>query len=127
MRTSASCLRGLLSSTVALAFLLSWMPQVANSEQTGPTKEKGIESTAKQVVSPGPEIASMKSQQLRMWVITIEPGGQKLIHNPKNQPAVVYLLQGMDTVTLGDGTAKAFQVKYTSFAPQNAAHWDGED
>ena len=127
MKTSAPCLMGLLSSTVALAFVLSWMPQVANSQQTGPTEGKGIESAAIQAVYPGPKIADMQGQQMRMWVITIEPGGQKFIHNPKNQPAVVYLLQGTDTVTYGDGTGKAFQPEYPSFAPQNAAHWDGED
>lgn len=127
MRTSARCLMGLLSSTVALAFVLSWMPQVANSQQTDPTERSGSKTTAIHTVYLGPETTGMEGQQLRMWVITLEPGGHKFIHNPKNQPAVVYLLQGTDTVTFGEGTGKVFQAEDVSFTTANAAHWDGED
>jgi hypothetical protein len=46
----------------------------------------------------GPEIAGMEGRQLRMRIVTIEPGGViGPIHNHIDRPGVVYILQGTIT------------------------------
>jgi quercetin dioxygenase-like cupin family protein len=74
----------------------------ANGQQAAPPETKGF--TAKQLatVDLGPEIEGMGGRQLRMRMLTIEPGGFIAIHNHKDRPGTVYVLQGKLTVHLGD-------------------------
>jgi quercetin dioxygenase-like cupin family protein len=65
-----------------------------------------------------------------MRVLTIEPGGHIGIHSHKDRPAVVYFLQGTDTVSLADGTSKTFHAGDMSSATKDTTHWhhnDGKD
>lgn len=127
MRTSARYLISLPVSAVVLALALIWTPLVANSQQSGPKDRVGYKSTGKQAVDLGPEIAGMEGRQLRMRMITLQPGGHTPVHSHKNRPAVVYFLQGTDTVTFGDGTKKVFRAGDTSFADANTVHWHGNN
>jgi quercetin dioxygenase-like cupin family protein len=109
---------------------LGWAPQPANSQQAAPEANQGFSATAKQAVDLGPEIEAMEGRQLRMRLITIEPGGHNAIHNHKDRPVVVYFLQGTDTVTFGDGTMNVFRPGDTSSANKDTTHWhrnDGEE
>ena len=45
----------------------------------------------------GPEIEGMARRQLRMRLITIEPGGATAVHTHKDRPGTVYVLQGKIT------------------------------
>ena len=125
MRTSARYIVSLLAFAFAVALALSWPPRIANSQQTGPKDRVGYKSTGKQAVDLGPEIAGMEGRQLRMRVITLQPGGHTPVHSHKNRPAVVYFLQGTDTVTFGDGTKKVFRAGDASFANKDTVHWHG--
>ena len=72
----------------------------------------------------------MTGRQLRMRVLTIEPGGHIGLHSHKDRPAVVYFLQGTDTVISADGTSKTFHAGDTSSATKETTHWhrnDGKD
>ncbi len=101
--------------------------QVANSEQTVPKENKGFKSEVKQTVDLEPEIESVKGRQLRMRVLTIEPGGYIGLHSHKDRPSVVYFLQGTDTVTFEDGTVKVFQPGDSSTANKDTTHWHRND
>jgi len=127
MKTSARYFISLLVAAFVLTLALGWAPQTANSKQAGPTDRIGYKSTAKQAVDLGPEIAGMEGRQLRMRMITLQPGGHTPIHNHKNRPAVVYFLQGTDTVTFGDGSEKVFHAGDTSFASKDTVHWHRND
>src|SRR3546814_20163373 len=49
-------------------------------------------------VDLGPEIEGMAGRQLRMRMVTIEPGGVfGPIHDHKDRPGIVYILQGTIT------------------------------
>ena len=66
-------------------------------EQTA-HETKGV--TVKQLTSVdlGPEIEGMEGRQLRMRIVTIEPGGViGPIHNHIDRPGIVYILQGTIT------------------------------
>jgi quercetin dioxygenase-like cupin family protein len=102
-------------------------PQVAISQQTVPKDNKGFQAVVKEVVDLGPEIDGMSGRELRMRVLTIQPGGYIGIHSHKDRPAVVYFLQGTDTVTLEDGTVKIFRPGDTSSANKGTTHWHRND
>ena len=60
------------------------------------------------MVDLGPEFEAMAGRQLRLRVLTIEPGGHIGMHSHKDRPAVVYFMQGTDTVTRDDGSSQTF-------------------
>jgi quercetin dioxygenase-like cupin family protein len=62
-----------------------------------PTKTNGITEKPLATVELGPEIEGMAGRQLRMRLITIEPGGATVIHSHKERPGTVYILQGKIT------------------------------
>ncbi len=122
-------MRGKMVVAVALFFALTctYGLQVANSQQTVPKDNKGFKAEVKQVVDLGTEIDGMSGRELRMRVLTIQPGGYIGIHSHKDRPAVVYFLQGTDTVTLEDGTVKIFRPGDTSSANKGTTHWHRND
>jgi quercetin dioxygenase-like cupin family protein len=68
-----------------------------NSEGAAPaTKGVAVEPLA--TIDLGPEIEGMAGRQLRMRIVTIEPGGVfGPVHDHKDRPGVVYVLQGTIT------------------------------
>ena len=119
--------RNIFYAVLLLGLTLSYERQTANSQQAVPKDNKGFTATAKEVVDLGPEIEGMKGRQLRMRLLTIEPGGYIGIHSHKDRPAVVYFLQGTDTVTNEDGTMKIFRPGDTSSANKDTTHWHRND
>lgn len=102
---------------------------IANAEDA-PKGNKGFTASKTTVVDLGPEIDGLAGRQLRMRLLTIEPGGYIGLHSHKNRPAVVYFLQGTDTVFQSDGTSKTFHAGDTSAATKDTSHWhrnDGKD
>ena len=69
----------------------------------------------------------MEGRELRLRLLTIEPGGYIGIHSHEDRPAVVYFLQGTDTVTFGDGTVKTFKPGDTGSADHATTHWHRND
>ena len=68
-----------------------------NNEQAAPeTRGVGVEFLA--AVDLGTEIEGMEGRQLRMRMVTIEPGGVfGPIHDHKGRPGTVYILEGTIT------------------------------
>ena len=73
----------------------------ANGQQAAPTETKGVTQKQLAAVDLGPEIEGMGGRQLRMRMVTIEPGGVFGVHNHKDRPGTVYVLQGKITETRG--------------------------
>jgi quercetin dioxygenase-like cupin family protein len=102
----------------------------AASADDAPKGNKGFTVPKSQVVDLGKEIEGMAGRQLRMRVLKIEPGGHIGIHSHKDRPAVVYFLQGTDTVIGSDGSEKTFHPGDMSGATKDTTHWhrnDGKD
>src|SRR6266496_853461 len=78
-----------------------------SNEQVAP-ETKGVTVKLLATVDLGPEIEGMAGRQLRMRMVTIEPGGVfGPIHDHKDRPGMVYILQG--TITdHRDGVAKEY-------------------
>ena len=69
---------------------------MSNKEVAPETRGVTVESLA--TVDLGPEIEGMSGRRLRLRKITIAPGGVfGPLHDHKDRPGVVYILQGMIT------------------------------
>ena len=86
----------------------------AIGQQTPPKENKGFVTGSTTVIDLGPEIDGMQGRQLRMRVLTLEPGGVVGLHSHKDRPAVVHLLQG----TLTEHKENAASVEH-----QKGAMW----
>ena len=61
-------------------------------------ESKGVTVKLLSMVDLGPEIKGMEGRQLRMRMVTIDPGGVfGPIHDHKDRPGTVYVLQGTIT------------------------------
>jgi len=80
-----------------LPFVPVLVALVAPVSAQAPTQTKGLTEKPLANVDSGPEIEVMAGRQLRMRLITIEPGGATAIHNHKDRPGTVYILQGQIT------------------------------
>ena len=68
-----------------------------SSEQAAP-ETQGVRSQVLGTVDLGPEIEGMAGRELRMRMVTIEPGGVfGPTHDHKDRPGIVYILQGTIT------------------------------
>jgi quercetin dioxygenase-like cupin family protein len=84
---------------------------------------KGVKVTQLTAVDLGPEIEGMAGRQLRMRMVTIEPGGVfGPIHNHKDRPGVVYILQGK-IIDHRNGEAKEYGPGVGWPEDKNTTHW----
>lgn len=68
------------------------------SDEPATPETKGVTVQALTAVDLGPEIHGLAGRQLRMRMVTIEPGGVfGPIHDHRDRPGVVYILQGTIT------------------------------
>ena len=93
-----------------------------STEQAAP-ETKGVTVKQLAAVDLGPEIEGMAGRQLRMRMVTIEPGGViGPIHNHRDRPGVVYILQG--TITdHRNGVAKDYGPGLGLPEDKNTTHW----
>jgi quercetin dioxygenase-like cupin family protein len=112
---------------ISCAVMLSAALLGAAAAEEAPKDSKGFTTSKTVAVDLGPEIEGMTGRQLRMRVLTIEPGGHIGLHSHKDRPAVVYFLQGTDTVISADGTSKTFNAGDTSTATKDTTHWHRND
>jgi quercetin dioxygenase-like cupin family protein len=92
------------------------------SEQTV-HETKGVTVKKLAALDLGPEIEGMAGRQLRMRMVTIEPGGVfGPIHDHKDRPGMVYILQG--TITdHRNGLAKDYGPGAGWPEAKNTTHW----
>jgi quercetin dioxygenase-like cupin family protein len=77
-----------------LGFALVARVGTASAQQPAPTENKGLNITPLNSVDLGPEIPGMQGRQLRMRMLTIEPGGVIAVHSHKDRPGAAYVLKG---------------------------------
>jgi quercetin dioxygenase-like cupin family protein len=77
-------------SGLALAFAIG----VAVGQQTPPTANKGVTVSPPTALDLTQELDTVAGRQLRMRIVTIEPGGVVGVHSHNGRPAVAYVIQG---------------------------------
>ena len=93
-----------------------------SDEQVAP-ETMGVTVTLLAAVDLGPEIEDMAGRRLRMRMVTIEPGGVLgPIHDHRDRPGIVYILQG--TITdHRDGVATEYGPGVGWPEDRNTTHW----
>ena len=91
--------------------------------QQPPTETKGLKAPVVASLDLGPEIEGMQGRQLRMRVMTIEPGGVIAIHPHADRPTVVYLLQGTWTELREGGWVKDHHEGESWAEGKTTTHW----
>ncbi len=62
--------------------------------QNAPTDSKGMKVSPPTTLDLGGQIEGVEGRQLRLRVVTLEPGGVVGIHSHNGRPAVAYVVQG---------------------------------
>lgn len=122
-------LRTIAGALLSSAILLGCGVNLGHAEDA-PKDNKGYTASKTTVVDLGPEFEAMTGRQLRLRLLTIEPGGHIGLHSHKDRPAVVYFMQGTDTVIRDDGTSQTFHSGDTTGETGATVHWhrnDGKD
>jgi quercetin dioxygenase-like cupin family protein len=115
-------------SAIADIYLLDVRPwkyreeSTMSNEQAAP-ETKGVAVKLLATVDLGPEIEGMAGRQLRMRMVTIEPGGVfGPIHDHRDRPGTVYILQG--TITdHRNGVATDYGPGVGWPEDKNTTHW----
>jgi uncharacterized cupin superfamily protein len=92
------------------------------SGETAP-ETRGITSEVLATVDLGPEIEGMAGRELRMRIVTMEPGGvYGPLHDHVDRPGLVYILQG--TITdIRDGVETDYGPGVGWPEDRNTLHW----
>lgn len=93
------------------------------SDEEAVPATRGITTELLASIDLGREIEGMAGRQLRMRLVTIEPGGVfGPLHDHKDRPGLVYVLQG--TITdHRDGTATEYGPGAGWPEDRNTTHW----
>ena len=93
-----------------------------SNEQAAP-ETRGVTVQSLATVDLGPEIEGMAERQFRMRLVTFEPGGVfGPIHDHKDRPGIVYILQG--TITdHRNGIATEYGPGVGWPEDRNTVHW----
>ena len=93
-----------------------------SAEQVAPVTQ-GVTVELLATVDLGPEVQGMEGRQLRMRMVTFEPGGVfGPVHDHHGRPGTVYVLQGMIT-DHRDGIAKDYGPGVGWPEDRNTLHW----
>lgn len=96
-RPSRALLLVLTSTSLALS--------VQSSSAQQPPERKGVSSKPLGMVDLGTEFPGMEGLALRLRINTIAPGGSTGLHDHKEKPSIVYVVQG-NVVEYRDGTTR---------------------
>ena len=102
--------------TLAVGFGLG----TAIGQQSPPSENKGLDAKVMGTVDLGPDIPGL---QLRLRMITLEPGGVVAIHSHKERPAFAYILQGTFTESREGGYQKELGPGDFITEARDVTHW----
>lgn len=91
--------------------------------QQAPTETKGVKVSPPTFLDLAQEIDGVQGRQLRLRVVTVEPGGVVGVHAHAGRPAVAYVVQGTLTEHREDGSAKERQEGESWTEGKDTVHW----
>ena len=107
------------SAVIALTFGLG----VAIGQQSAPTENKGIKVSPPTSIELGQEVEGVEGRQLRMRIVTVDPGGVVGVHSHKGRPAVAYMLQGTLTEHVEGGATHDRRQGESWTEGKEVTHW----
>jgi quercetin dioxygenase-like cupin family protein len=107
---------------VAVGIALIAGMQSGGAQQPGPTENKGLSVKPLVAVDLGPQFAGMAGRELRMRIVTLEPGGVLAVHEHKDRPATDYVVQGAIVDHRGS-EAKEYRAGMALYEDKDTVHW----
>ena len=103
--------------------MASYRKQTTMRDEQAAPETKGVTARLLAALDLGPEIEGMAGRTLRMRMVTIEPGGVfGPIHDHRDRPGMVYILQG--TITdHRNGVAQEYGPGVGWPEDKNTTHW----
>src|SRR5262249_15881079 len=92
-------------------------------QQTVPRDYKGVNESVLAGIDLAKEIESPENRELRVSRATVEPGGHIGLHSHKDDPTIVYVLQGTLTNHHDDGTTQEFSAGQAFGEFGLRSHW----
>lgn len=111
---------GIAGVVIAVAFVAGL--RGGSAQPAAPTETKGIKVKLLEAVDLGPQFEAMAGRQLRLRIITFEPGGVLGLHEHKDRPAVDYIVQGAIVDHRGS-EAKEYGPGTSISEDKNTTHW----
>ena len=111
------------ASSYVLALAAVFGLGTAVGQQPPPKENKGVavdKTTAQDLAT---EIEGMQGRQLRLRVLTIEPGGVIGLHSHKDRPSVAYVVQGTMTEHREGGAVKEHPKGDAWSEGKETTHW----
>ncbi|HZP89126.1 MAG TPA: cupin domain-containing protein [Burkholderiales bacterium] len=106
-------------SGIALAFGVG----VSVGQNAAPTETKGVKVGAPTFIDLTNEIDSVAGRQLRLRVVTLEPGAVVGLHSHAGRPGVAYVLQGTLTEHVENGGVNERRQGESWTEGRNVTHW----
>jgi quercetin dioxygenase-like cupin family protein len=106
-------------AVIAFAFGLG----IAVGQQSAPTENKGVKISPPTTLDLTQEIEAVEGRQLRMRIVTVEPGGVVGLHSHKGRPAVAYVLQGNLTEHVEGGATHERHQGESWTEGKETTHW----
>lgn len=113
----------LVRSTMLLPACALLFGVTATCDDTAPKENRNFKAPVLASLELGPEIEGMQGRQLRMRLLTIEPGGAIAIHPHKDRPTVVHLLHGSWTERREGGWVKEHHEGESWAEGKETTHW----
>ncbi len=96
---------------------------LAVGEQTPPSATHGVSIGAPTTLDLPGQIDSVDGRQLRLRVVTIEPGGVVAVHSHKGRPAVAHVVSGELTEGREGGWVKVHEPGESWTEGGDVTHW----
>ncbi len=109
--------------TLVCAITVAMGAGAAEAQQAPPKENKGMKGPVVASLDLAGEIEGMQGRQLRMRLVTLEPGGTIAIHSHKDRPTVVHLLQGTWTELREGGYVKEYKEGDSWAEGKTTTHW----
>lgn len=111
------------SVVLVLGFALAFGLEPAIG-QAPPAENKGVTIGAPTAIDLASQIDSVQGRQLRMRVITVEPGGILGLHSHKDRPAVAYVIRGTLTEHREGGAIVEHHAGESWSVATSMTHWE---
>ena len=86
-----------LKAAVVVGIVAAFGIGIAVGQQTAPTENQGVKVSPATALDLAGELDSVAGRQLRMRIVSVEPGGHVALHSHSGRPGIAYVAHGAIT------------------------------
>jgi quercetin dioxygenase-like cupin family protein len=108
-------------AALALGLLAVFSAGFATGQRSAPRVDHLVQQTLLTTIDLTKAIGRLDNRELRMSRVTVAPNGHIGLHSHKDDPTIVYLIDGVLTNYHDDGTTEELHTGQAEFGPKS--HW----